>query len=111
VKLQAKQYRIKKRKEIQFLFCYGFRWNCNHFLILYKNNSFKNDRFAVIVSKKNGQAVERNKIKRIIRQIFRENINHTPPFFDILIKPIGKFLVSAQEIQKNYQLWQTMVKK
>ena len=111
MKLQAKQYRIKKRKEIQFLFRDGLRWNCDIFLILYKMNILKNDRFAVIVSKKNGQAVERNKIKRIIRQTFRENIKNTPPFFDILIKPMGKFLVSTQEIQKNYQLWQTMVKK
>jgi ribonuclease P protein component len=67
--------------------------------IYYKNNNKEHDRSAVIVSKKLGNAVKRNKIKRIIREVTRnKDINH-PPYIDYLIQPLpGIEIRNTEEI-------------
>jgi ribonuclease P protein component len=42
--------------------------------IFYSNNTFENSRLGIIASKKNfSRAVDRNKIKRVIREAFRQH--------------------------------------
>jgi ribonuclease P protein component len=42
--------------------------------IFYSNNTFENSRLGIIASKKNfSRAVDRNKIKRVIREVFRHH--------------------------------------
>lgn len=67
--------------------------------IFFKINDNKFDRSAVIVSRKTGNAVKRNKIKRIIREVTRnKDINH-PPHIDYLIQPLpGIEEIRSEEI-------------
>jgi ribonuclease P protein component len=111
VQKSAKKCRISAGREISFLNKTGLYWKCSCFSIVYVNNNREHDRAAVIVSKKNGNAVQRNRIKRIFKEIFRNNKSNTPPYFDILIKPVGIWFPPAEELKSSFLTWKNMVKR
>jgi ribonuclease P protein component len=86
MKVLTKKQKIKSRKDILFLLKTSNKVSLTSFNIFYKTNDFNNDRLAVLVSRKIGNAVKRNKIKRITREVFRKEIKRNPPFIDILIQ-------------------------
>lgn len=65
-----KEYRVKKSSEIEMIVKYR-QSKANKYFVIYKKENHDNShyRFAVSVSKKYGNAVERNKIKRQVREI------------------------------------------
>lgn len=78
--------KIKSKKDILFLLKTSSKVSLSSFNIFYKTNGLNNDRLAVLISRKIGNAVKRNKIKRITREVFRKEIKRNPPFIDILIQ-------------------------
>jgi ribonuclease P protein component len=111
VKQRAKAFRISKRKEILFLLNNGKRWKSARYSLVYLENTGGSDRAAVIVSKANGNAVARNRIKRIYRDLFSRNKSIVPPFFDILMMPAGNCLPPSEEIQSIFETWKKSVKQ
>jgi ribonuclease P protein component len=111
VKQRAEEFRISKRKEILFLLKNGQRWKSEYYSLIYLENASGHDRAAVIVSKANGNAVARNRIKRIYREIFFKNKSIDPPFFNILIVPAGCRLPPPLVIQSSYLSWKMFVKR
>ena len=86
-----KKYRLKKSFEIEKLFKTKISVGNAYFVMYYNQTSITNTRVAISVSKKLGNAVVRNKEKRVIREIIRENID-TISGLDILIVEKGKAL-------------------
>ncbi len=85
---------------------------CHGFTIIYKSNELQYDRFGVLVSRRIGNAVQRNRVKRIFRELFRQNIYRNPPFFDILIQPRPGSDFSNAEVMKGcFNKWQESQKK
>jgi ribonuclease P protein component len=111
VEKQAKTGRLSAGREISFLNKTGLYWKCSCFSIVYVHSKRDHDRAAVIVSKKNGNAVQRNRIKRIFKEIIRNNTSNTSPYFDILIKPVGILLPPAEELKSSFLTWENMVKR
>lgn len=108
--LYRKQNKIKNRKEISGIYKNGQRFDCFGYKIIFTVNKFNYDRFAVLVSRKIGNAVKRNKIKRFFREIFRKNKIDNPPFFDILIQPQSGIKLN-NEMVNCYKIWQIKEKK
>ncbi|QDP42027.1 ribonuclease P protein component [Radiobacillus deserti] len=87
-----KAYRMKKNEEFQLVFKKGKSF-ANRQLVLYylpKDNQ-EHFRIGLSVSKKVGNAVERNQIKRYIRQAFLELEDQVQPHYDLIIiarKPV-----------------------
>lgn len=105
-------YKIKSKSEISDLLKTGHRWKCPAFTIVYKRNNINNDRLGIIVSRRTGNAVKRNKIKRILRELFRNNRLNKPPYFDVLIKPKQELETEKKEkLKECYQKWQENSKK
>ncbi len=89
----------------------GKTWRSSSFSVAYKKNCFLEDRFSVIVSKRHGIAVKRNKIKRIFREIFRTHKRRNPPFFDFIFKPEVKIHFSQKEITNELVSWFSQLRK
>ncbi len=77
--------RIKKKKDFLFLYRKGTRIKVKHFNVIYHENSVGFSRLGVVVSKKIGKAVVRNKIKRWVRELFRRNKKLIPFPVDMLV--------------------------
>ena len=69
-----KIYRIKKNEDIKLVLDNKkSAGNKNYIIYIMKNSEAKNFRIAMSVSKKIGNAVVRNRQKRLIRQVFTSN--------------------------------------
>jgi len=89
------QERIRKRKDFLSLYKKGKRYRGKYFNLIYLSNDFSFSRMAVIVSKKVGNAVKRNKIKRQMRTLFRRNKSLLKAPFDIIIIAKKEILESS----------------
>lgn len=83
-----KKERIKKRNDINSLFLnnseVGFL-SSMYFYIRLKKNNFHYSRFFVGIKKGQYSAVERNSLKRMVRELYRNNKVIIPKGFDYFI--------------------------
>lgn len=101
--MMKKSYRIKKNDEFQRVFKKG-QSVANRQFIIYKleNSEIPHFRIGLSVSKKMGNAVTRNQIKRYVRQAFIELQNELNPSFDYVIiarKPAAE--MGFQEVKNS----------
>lgn len=81
----SKADRILKRKDYQRLYEEGKKVQNNHFILVYCSGKTERHRLGITVSKKVGNAVVRNRIKRFIREFFRLNRHTLTGIWDINI--------------------------
>lgn len=81
-----KKYRIKKNEDFQKVFKNGTSMANRQFVIyMLDQPEEKEFRLGLSVSKKVGKAVVRNRIKRLIRQVFLEEKDHIAKGKDYII--------------------------
>ncbi len=92
--IMKKEYRIKTNKEFQQIYKNGKSFANRQFIIYkYKNQDIDHFRIGLSVSKKIGNAVIRNRVKRYIRQVFtelKEDINDQYDYIIIARKPVAE---------------------
>ena len=77
------KYRLKSKKEIDQLFKNGKAVRNSFLFLKYKENNIENSRFAFSIGLKySKKAVERNKMKRILREAIRSLIKDVKPGID-----------------------------
>lgn len=80
----------------------GKRSHTKHFLLILKENHTGIRRFGITVTKKTGNAVRRNRVKRLLREYYRLNKNSFSIGYDFVI--IGKknsFLLNYADIKEE----------
>jgi len=77
--------RIRKKKDFLDLYKKGSRYRDRYFNLVFLFNELSFSRVGVVVSRKVGNAVRRNKIKRWLRTLFRRNKEVFRNPLDILI--------------------------
>lgn len=67
-----RDYRLRNKTEIDFVFSSAKKLETRNFLLLYHDNNLNNPRIGIIIAKKNvPKAHDRNRFKRVIRETFR----------------------------------------
>jgi len=98
-----KKYRIKKNEEFQKVFKHGASMANRQFVIyMLDQPEEKEFRLGLSVSKKVGKAVVRNRIKRLIRQVFieeKDNIQKGKDYIIIARKPAAE--MDYHEVKKS----------
>ena len=82
-----KKYRLRKNMEFKKVYSGGKSyWNRN--LILYvRKNELENSRIGITITKKIGNAVVRNRIRRRIKEIIRLKLGNIKDGYDLIIIP------------------------
>lgn len=91
-------FHLRKPGEFQKVRREGRRRHTAHFIVIVLDRSNSLTRLGLTVSRKVGGAVQRNRIKRLLREFFRLHIHRLPPGADISIvaKPGASALNFAQ---------------
>ncbi len=95
--------RFRKRKDFLHIYRKGSRYRGKGFILIYLSNDLHFSRLAVVASRKIGNAVVRNRIKRRFRALYRTNKSLLQGSFDLVIitkKSIGD--ISWGEVQKEF---------
>ena len=80
-----KEYRIKKNEEFSSLIKEKHSMSCGTFIIYWRKKHMQHARAGISVSKKLGNAVVRNKIKRQLRMMIKESIDLDTYPLDIVV--------------------------
>jgi len=77
--------RLRSQRDFQCALRYGSRRHTEHFTVILRPNALQVSRLGVAVSKKVGNAVKRNRIKRHLREFFRLHKQRLPQAHDLMI--------------------------
>ena len=80
-----KKDKILKRADYLRIGSRNKKIRTKHFLILFERSDFNLHRLGITASKKTGNSVKRNRIKRVIREFFRLNRKSLGSVKDIII--------------------------
>ena len=83
----GKAERLRTTKEFERVFDEGRTLRSRHLIVRVADNGLPYSRLGVIVSKKLGKAVRRNRIKRLFREAFRLNKERLPVGVDVILSP------------------------
>ncbi|MDL2274980.1 ribonuclease P protein component [Desulfosarcina sp. OttesenSCG-928-G10] len=72
----TKADRIRKSSDYKRLSAHGKRVKSSGFVFVYQKNTIGRPRLGITASRKTGNAVNRNRIKRIVREYFRTHKTH-----------------------------------
>jgi ribonuclease P protein component len=98
-----KARRLRRRSEFQRVFDSGQRARGRFFTLLAAPRPAGGARLGIVASKKLGNAVRRNRAKRLIRNIFRHSDIHAAGIDVVVIPRIELFTASYAAIEEDYR--------
>lgn len=81
----TRKERLGKRSDLRRIFASNKQLSCKGAKLIYMKNDLTFNRFAVALVRKYGNAVERNRSKRYLREIYRNLKESIVPGIDIVI--------------------------
>nr|WP_321466512.1 ribonuclease P protein component [uncultured Desulfobulbus sp.] len=93
-----KKHLLRTNGEFQCVYRAGRRSHGNGFAVIVAANSLPWNRLGISVQRKVGNAVRRNRIKRLIREIFRCNRSKFPSQCDIVVTVRPNFSFDSLEL-------------
>ena len=109
----SRSYRLKNKQDFQAIFDQPFKVTHRYFQALFRLNERSHARLGLMIAKHRvPRAVDRNKIRRIIRESFRE---HAPLLkgLDIIVllrQALSRDVTKAQLRVDVEHLWQRILK-
>ncbi len=100
-----KKFIVKKKEEFNDIIRNSKYIKNDYFVIYIKKNNYNYNRFGIAISTKIGKAVFRNKIKRRIRNIIKENNLLFKKSYDYII------MIKRGKFNYNYDILNNELKK
>lgn len=102
-----KTARLRKRPQYLAVQTDARRRRSRHFVLLWRANGLADSRLGVTVTRRVAGAVGRNRVKRLVREVFRQSRAHLPPGLDLVVvaSPGAPELGFAQVRQELWELW------
>jgi ribonuclease P protein component len=83
----GREHRLRKRREFLAVYARGAKLQSRHFFVYVSPNGREASRLGITVSRKVGDPVIRNRIKRRFREIFRAHKDAFPIPADVVVNP------------------------
>ena len=80
-----REERLKKRREFLEVYGKGTKFSGNFFYAYFLLNHLQQSRLGLTVSRKVGRPVDRNRVKRRLREVFRLNKDRLHPPCDVVL--------------------------
>jgi ribonuclease P protein component len=94
--------RIRRRAEFQQIYDRGAKIHSRYFTVFLLSNQQAAGRLGIAATRKLGGSVQRNRAKRLIREVFRRN--KIAPGFDVVIIPKRDLLeASLTALEADYR--------
>lgn len=101
-----KSRRLLTQKQYAYVFEQAKKLASSHLLVLYRSNDVGYARLGLALSKRViSKAHDRNRLKRIVREAFRLQINLPPVDFVILARPRITQAQNATLFTELHQIW------
>ncbi len=80
-----KDRRINQGWQYRFIYRNSRRVTGKYLILFVNSNQIQGNRFGIVTSKRIGNAVVRNRAKRLIREVIRSNLTGLPQGYDLVI--------------------------
>ncbi|TYB31884.1 MAG: ribonuclease P protein component [Candidatus Mcinerneyibacterium aminivorans] len=100
---------IEKKKSFDSVFKYGKKHKSEYFTIYFKKET--DLKIGIVISKKVGNAVLRNYVKRIIRELFRKTKDKFEDNMHMIIIPSKKYNWDKLQFKRVKKSWMESISK
>jgi len=95
-----KTNRLRKNEDFKKVYKYGKSYYNRNLIMYIRKNDLEYSRIGFTVTKKIGNSVVRNKIRRRIKEIVRKNLGNIMDGYDIILIPKKNVIdISFQELE------------
>ncbi|MBT4837869.1 MAG: ribonuclease P protein component [Methylococcales bacterium] len=108
----TRKIRLVEAQDYKFVFSRANKISDRNFTLLARKNSLDHPRLGLAIAKKNiKKSVQRNRIKRLIRETFRQSQNDLSQIDVVVMASKKSFLQSNTELLTSLNsLWQKLFK-